>query len=359
MNKIEFFKAGSSWIQNNWQKGDVQMPTFILVCLLGIAIAFTGVYASLRGRVKSQPLSSTGPALPEEDFKKKILEKPGSIDYAKYPFARLNKVSRENSNLSLIVGPIPNEIPEKIKFYSIGARYYGYFTDGCFTECINDSGWGCGWRSTQTFLSYYGIHDYSIEDLFHIFGSPEKFTEICERLYPKKFSNLQAGYQTRRWIEPFTTKIIGEFFGINSELKILHSINSSYTPQEAFPDPENFMNFSTFKDELIKHFDENRAPVMLDDRFYTFSIIGIGCDGDSITLQIADPHIKAAVNRYGPPWYGIYTITLDKDGNQTACSLTEDIKKEKMYDPNTYVLLNFNGKPWMVLFPTTKKTDRL
>ena len=67
----------------------------------------------------------------------------------------------------------------------------------------------------------------------------------------------------------------------------------------------------------------NRVPIMIDDGIYAMAIIGIGCHETTTSLWIADPHIQEGVNLSADEKApnGIYTIDLNRRGEQIRCSL--------------------------------------
>jgi hypothetical protein len=148
------------------------------------------------------------------------------------------------------------------------------------------------------------------------------------------------------------------FYGISASLESINGIpKECHSPREVFHKPT--LSFTMFKNRLENHFkSETAAPIMIDDGSYAYNIVGIGCDGSNTTLWIANPHIKEGVNRFslGNAPIGLYLITLDSDGKQMRCSLHDEhqYQKNHMNNADSY-RLQFNEKPWMILFPTRKQ----
>lgn len=247
--------------------------------------------------------------------------------------------------------------PEGIESYAKKAIYYAYNAEG-----IRDYGWGCGWRAIQTCLSSFGIN-VPFENLFHLFGPLENLKSIFRDKYPNEnliASKPFAPYElTTGWTEPFIAEMVMHFHGIFSNLESINNIPTSCNaPHLVFRNPA--MTFANFKMRLEEHFkNENAAPVMIDDGLYTLNVIGIGCKDSNTILWIADPHIQEGVNRNltDKTPNGLYTITLNNNGQQIKCSLDENDQHQKphMFCAGSYEGLDFSNKPWMVLFPFREK----
>lgn len=285
-----------------------------------------------------------------DKFSSNPKSKPQSLTEKKIILKTLNVLDEKNLNL-----PIPfNSIPNKVKYYSENAIFYGYNAEG-----IRDYGWGCAWRAIQTCLSPYKINP-SFEDIFHLFGPLENLKNIYEDKYPtEELPNTKpfAPHDlTSGWAEPFIGHMVMHYYNIPSALELLNGIpGNCHAPEEVFH--QEPIIFNIFKANLEHHFKtENPAPVMIDDGMYALNIVGIENEGLNTTLWIADPHIKEGVNKVidqekSPS--GLYKITLDEEGKQINCSLNNEDKHQvaHLFSAGSYKGLHFESKRWMVLFP--------
>ena len=282
---------------------------------------------------------------------------------------KLETLTKEKTN-----PPIPlNKPPKGINLYAKESVFYGYNAEG-----VRDDGWGCAWRAMQTCLSHYGIET-PFAQLFHLFGPLKNLQRIYQDKYPKEILTSEKAFAPydleSGWGEPFIGEMMLHFYGIASDLEYVNDMPDCKAPRSVLHDKLP-LTFSTFKDRLIKHFGgENPAPVMIDDGLYTLNIIGVGSNGSNTTLWISDPHIKEGVNgnyahgKTEKTPNGLYTVTLDENGNQlkdtvaldekgsqlkvTGCSLNGDDEHQKvnMFNINSSIGLHFSAKHWMILFP--------
>lgn len=232
-------------------------------------------------------------------------------------------------------------------------RFHAWCAEG-----IDDYGWGCAYRAIQNSLSAYKVHT-SIEELFHLFGTKMALQEIYADKYPgTRLEAIKpfAPYELKEgWAEPFIGEMAMHFYGISATLECVNRIPSGCNaPRQVFH--REPLTFDAFKIQLMRHFDtEHPAPVMIDDSSYAMNIIGIGNEGDETKLWIADPHVIRGVNRTKDPKeaVGFFTVTLDNEGNQRACSLLGDDcwQLGYLYPEPYYTRLHFAAKSWMVLLP--------
>lgn len=270
-----------------------------------------------------------------------------------YKRAKLVNLEKTSENIPI---PLAN-LPKQVKYSSEHTTFYSYNAEG-----NRDYTWGCAWRAIQTCLSAYKIYP-SFEELFHLLGPLANLKRMYENKYPtKQLSNTKifAPYDlSSGWAEPFIGHMAMHFYNIPS---VLQSVNGIPTycnaPQDVFP--PSTLHFSDFKELLVNHFkNENPAPVMIDDATYALNIIGIEEEGFNSVLWIADPHIQQGVNTsidqdISPA--GLYKVTLDDTGKQIKCSLADEHSHQvsNMFSKGSYEGLNFDVKPWMVLFPLNK-----
>lgn len=244
--------------------------------------------------------------------------------------------------------------PEGIHYFAHRATFYGYNAEG-----VVDYRWGCAWRTIQTCLSAYEIK-ISFEELFHLFGQLKNLEFLYRNKYHGETLNCQTPFAPydlpSGWAEPLIGEMAIHFYGLSSHLEIVNGFPlHHHTPREVFHHQP--LVFQSFKERLQTHFAKmNPAPIMIDDGVSALTIVGIGFHGTETKLWIADPHIEQGVNRLptGKSTAGLYTITLDETGKQTSCSLySEDLHQIiQLYNPKRAQGLQFENKPWMILFPS-------
>ena len=235
-----------------------------------------------------------------------------------------NQISSDYNMGNLIQNSIS---PSQLEFYFFNC------------ESIEDSGWGCAWRSIQIlvgtarnlmlnedffqdFLPYYpnliNIEN-RFDSMFNTYGSKEKLLEIFmdknalnqvpEFLLLKEF----APFETENgWAEPFIAQLILHDLGLHGELFLVNEYKkSAYAPAQVFDKVISYEEFIVF---LLKHFAQKYPlPIMIDDSFLSMTIIGVEkCkNSNHLNLLIADPHVYDLSKAEN----GIYHVTLDEKGN--------------------------------------------
>jgi hypothetical protein len=237
---------------------------------------------------------------------------------------------------------------EKYKFEEI-AGYIDFYHYNC--ESIEDYGWGCAWRCIQILLSavkkyseakIFDNLNMSFENLFNTYGKRDTLDNIYQKLHGVDYTpeylkaKKYAPFETDSgWGEPFLAQLIlFDITGIKGNLYLLNSHpNFAYAPVEVFnPIPLTFLDF---KNKLIANFQKEKPlPVMIDDSLVTLMIIGIKVIDEIVTLLILDPHLVE-------PEKGIYTVTLDKDGDFDPIANVETTKNGKRF--------KMKERPWMIL----------
>ena len=244
---------------------------------------------------------------------------------------------------------------EKIKqFLTPNLSHLYYFHYSC--ESVDDNGWGCAWRSMQSVLKYQlslnnqekdtEISFYNLfmkygekNNLMKIFKNMTKAqdkSEVLNSLLDKKFAPFETN---NGWAEPFISQLVLYDFGFEGELILINGYsNNNYAPKGVFNRNVNFEEFRKLLEEYFKQ--ENPGPIILDDSYSSFCIIGFKVDEENrnTELIIMDPHAV------GNPEIGLYIIVLDKDG------------KYLQIIPNQNVLCSLsvffsNNKPWMAYIP--------
>ena len=249
---------------------------------------------------------------------------------------------------------------EKMKdFYKPNLLHLYFFYYCC--ESVDDTNWGCAWRSMQSLLKYQlslsnqnKDNEISFYNLFMKYGSKNKLIEIFMRmkegqnteektlnvLLDKKFAPFETD---SGWAEPFISQLVLYDFGFEGELLLINNYsNNNYAPKEVF---SRTLNFNEFKEELKIHFkQDNPGPIIIDDSFVSLSIIGIQFNesNKNMGLLIMDPH---AIDK---PETGLYIIILNDSGDCLQII------------PNKHVLASLavsfsHNKPWMAYFPKKKE----
>ncbi len=159
--------------------------------------------------------------------------------------------------------------PSEDKFIIEGKyKYYHYNCDG-----FNDTGWGCGYRTTQTICSW--IRNKKIEQ-----GAPQvsdvpSVLEIQKILVesgdkPKNFLG------SKQWIGCFESSIVIDTL-YDIPCKILHC------------EPNKL---SSYISDIRKHFETIKTPVMMGGDLDNQSkgVLGLSIKNDKAYFLIADPH---------------------------------------------------------------------
>lgn len=242
-----------------------------------------------------------------------------------------------------------------IKEFSLVDLSHLYFYHYC-CESVDDTNWGCAWRSMQTVLKYQlsltnqnKDNEISFYNLFMKYGAKNTLIEIYKKM--KKNENISekikildkkhfSPHETESgWAEPFISQLVLYDFGFEGELLLINDYKSMFfAPKEVF---DEIIDFSKFKELLKNHFrQKNPVPIILDDGCISVSVFGVKFDQDNnnIDLIFMDPH---AINK---PEIGIYIITLDENGEFININPFEHVLASE-------AIMFSNKKPWMVYFP--------
>lgn len=246
---------------------------------------------------------------------------------------------------------------EKIKNFLTSNLSHLYFYH-YICESVDDSHWGCAWRSMQSVLRFQlslsnqdKNKDISFYNLFMKYGSKDTLLEIFMKMNENKditgplnelMDKQFAPYETDSgWAEPFISQLVLYDFGFEGELILINNYPShSYAPKSVF---SRTLTFKEFKELFINHFTQkNPAPIILDDSYSSISVIGINYDEkqDVIELIIMDPHV------IGNPQNGLYIICLNENGDFINMIPFKHVhcSRSVHFEPT---------KPWMAYIPKT------
>ena len=289
-----------------------------------------------------------------------IDNKPKDNQNEKAPYKRHKLIilpESENKVLNIEQSKLLEKIfgMNKIKEFSkVNLSHLYFYHYKC--ESVNDTNWGCAWRSMQTVLKYQlslsnqnkNISFYNLfmkygdkNTLIDIYKKMKNGQEIFEVLNILK-NKVFAPFETESgWAEPFISQLVLYDFGFEGDLILVNGYpRNSYAPKEVF---DKTVTFKEFKEIIKNHFNNaNSGPIILDDAIASTAIIGIefNTDNGNISLMIMDPR---AINN---PRDGLYIISLDANG------------KRIQIEPNNLILASnsiyfSDNKPWMVYIPKT------
>lgn len=175
--------------------------------------------------------------------------------------------------MNLIDNPHANLIPpnrETLALIKGHLKYYHYSCDG-----FNDEGWGCGYRTLQTILSW--IKECQESDTsYESSPSIPSILDIQKALVNMGDKN-KSFIGSREWIGSVeVTYCIEYFYKVQS--KIIYSRNIEDLKQHA--------------GDIVSHFREFGSPLMMggDRDCSSKCILGISMSADDIRLLILDPH---------------------------------------------------------------------
>ena len=284
--------------------------------------------------------------------------KPKINDAKPYKRTALKRINKNDSYLPnfedsiILEKKFGSERLIDFSFCKLNHLYYYHYA----CESVNDSGWGCAWRSLQSALRFQlslsnQKKDISFYNLFMNYGSKNKLMEIFKNMCKKEnkdkileiLSKKEfAPFETRSgWAEPFISQLVLYDFGFVGDLILVNGYpGNSYAPKEVF---DKTVTFFEFKEILKTHFNTtNPGPIVLDDSSVSIAIIGIKLNNynENISIIIMDPH---AIKN---PLDGLYIITLDVNGRFIQI------------EPNNHILVSGSiyfsyNKTWMAYIPKT------
>ena len=295
--------------------------------------------------------SHSNPSL--ESFRKSLMaDLPATIEQQRFQKSYRRDAFEEIIPVDSNPIKMVNNPPSNIHHYCAKTIFYPFNAEG-----VRDHGWGCAWRAIQTCLASSGI-SCSFEQLFHLFGKED----VLKFLYSNKYDgqilvndkpfapyDLLSG-----WAEPFIGQMAFHFFGMNAVLDSVNGVpDGCNAPKEVFH--EQPLSFELFVRRLYDHFHcANPLPVMIDNGSYALCIIGIGIEGESTSLWVADPHIKPGAGNANDidGICGVFTFSFNQAGQQVECSLDKiNCDQTKYVSDKIRRRYSFDHMKWMALFP--------
>ena len=274
--------------------------------------------------------------------------------------SNLNKEEINKPYVRILIKDLPPEKEKKIilpetciKIFSkdfstynhVNPNFLSFYYYNC--ESIQDFGWGCAWRTTQTFLSYIlsknniKNKDISFKNLFLTYGGRKKLLEIYKNIY----NNIPTYIEKTKfcpfesidgWAEPFISQLISYDFGYKGNLFLINKYNEkAYTPKEEFKITYTFNEFIT---KIIEYFkQDNCYPIILDDAQISICLVGVKTNEDgSYLLLILDPHVDQKENGEK----NIYYTRIEKDGGYIK-------KNNPQYNKLGFMIYFNKEKSWM------------
>lgn len=160
-------------------------------------------------------------------------------------------------------------------------EYYHYLQDN-----INDSGWGCAYRSLQTIISWFRLQHYTIIDVPTHSKIQEALVEIGDK--EPSFKGSQ------NWIGAIELSfVLDKLLGVSS--KILNVRSGAELPDKCR--------------ELAQHFETQGTPIMIGGGVLAYTLLGVDYNsttGDCAFL-ILDPHYTGGEDLksiWGGGWCG-------------------------------------------------------
>lgn len=205
---------------------------------------------------------------------------------------------------------IKTKFPEeysKFQTCDLSKLYFYYYK----CESVDDTNWGCAWRSMQSVLDYQmnlntPPQNHNLLNLYNLFmkyGSKEKLLSIYEKMKNDKkileilTNKIFAPSENESgWAEPFISQLVLFDHGFKGDLFLVNDYPpDSYAPKEVFDKTYNFDEFKNFLKEYFNDKDKS-CPIILDDSRLSACLIGVKFIYDekgnetSLELLILDPH---------------------------------------------------------------------
>ncbi|KAA0193041.1 Ubiquitin-fold modifier-1 (Ufm1) specific protease (UfSP), partial [Fasciolopsis buskii] len=183
--------------------------------------------------------------------------------------------------LTLELSAIRSELPETgnpvIHGFKGSCYYFHYGLQG-----IDDRGWGCGYRTLQTILSWFLLNHYSAFEMPDLFQIQELLCDIGDK--PENF------HRSKEWIGSFECGVVVELL---TQVKVQHRPET--TAQQNFRLLHVPKGSFTGKqlDILRNHFIDVGSPVMMGgcEDSSSKGVLAIRESLCKTELLICDPHL--------------------------------------------------------------------
>jgi hypothetical protein len=169
----------------------------------------------------------------------------------------------------------------------IAKQPYEYYHYKC--DDLNDTGWGCGYRTTQSICS-------SLQQILKK-GKVPTIPEIQEILIKIGDKN-ESFLNSRSWIGTLEVQLSTKIFNVLTNFS--YHFQCSYVIDEIFGTPcylhhvKSFEGLKSKKDELVRHFSNEQSCLIMmggDIDASSKGIVGTHVSHDSqIFLLVVDPH---------------------------------------------------------------------
>lgn len=186
-------------------------------------------------------------------------------------------------NLGVITNPHEILKAPRLPIVRYAKRRYGYYHYG--QQKMNDSGWGCAYRSLQTLFSWFYLNgSTTTEPPTH---------ELIQKTLVKIGDKQKDFIGSRQWIGSFEVQfVLNELLGIDCKTI---NVGSGGELEGKIP-------------ELIDHFESVGSPVMIGGGVLAHTIVGVAFDDATREgrFLILDPHYTGHHNIQGIKDKGVY-----------------------------------------------------
>eukprot|EP00371_Babesia_bovis_P003381 XP_001612028.1 protein of unknown function (DUF1671) protein family [Babesia bovis T2Bo] len=189
-------------------------------------------------------------------------------------------------------------------------QYYHYMLGG-----INDSGWGCCYRSIQMVISWYALQ-------YRTLKTVPTHAEIQKYLKEKDPSHEDMVIGSNKWIGTVEAGYFINWY-LNYDTKTFY-----------LSDVTEFRNYNIL---IAKHFDTVGSPIIMGAGMYAYVIIGIciGATSNDVAYLIADPHyvgddnVKNIQTKGAVAWKKLDFISKAANGSfiNLCCPLLDTYEK--------------------------------
>lgn len=180
---------------------------------------------------------------------------------------------------------------------------YSHYTQ----DSLDDSGWGCAYRSLQTCVSWYRLQFYSDKEVPGIHDIQRLLQRIDEA-----HKDIVIG--SKKWIGTVEAMyLLQDYLGVDCRMLYCRDVAdmASQVPQ------------------LLQHFEQEGTPVMMGAGQYAYTLVSICFDTATgeVGFLIVDPHytgadnIKSILQKGWVGWKGLDFFQKATDGGFINCCL--------------------------------------